>query len=159
MKFSNLSKSRARSRKLVYESLELRQLMASDLVALNNFMMPEDSDMSGFITPLDALVVINELNTQMGGNQRSGDGADKSIAVDVDADGSLSPLDALTVINYINRDSAGGADELPSSVSLENRISRLEQAIANGEFRERGSEMWTTYSYEWGGQQLEGMQT
>jgi hypothetical protein len=136
MKFSNLSKSRARSRKLVYESLELRQLMASDLVALNNFMMPEDSDMSGSITPLDALVVINELNAQMGGNQRNGDGTDKSIAVDVDADGSLSPLDALTVINYINRDSAGGADELPSSVSLENRISRLEQAIANGEFRE-----------------------
>lgn len=110
--------------------------MASDLVALNNFMMPEDSDMSGSITPLDALVVINELNTQMGGNQRNGDGTDKSIAVDVDADGSLSPLDALTVINYINRDSAGGADELPSSVSLENRISRLEQSISNGEVPE-----------------------
>jgi hypothetical protein len=136
MNFSKLFKSRARSRKLVYEALELRQLMASDLVMMNNFMMPEDSDMSGFITPLDALVVINQLNTQMGDNLRDGVGTDKSIAVDVDADGSLSPLDALTVINYINRDSAGGADVLPSSVSLENRISRLEQAIATGEIPE-----------------------
>jgi hypothetical protein len=136
MNFSKLFKSRARSRKLVYESLELRQLMASDLVMMNNFIMPEDADMSGSITPLDALVVINQLNTQMGDNLRDGVGIDKSIAVDVDADGSLSPLDALTVINYINRDSAGGANALASSVSLENRISRLEQAIANGEIPE-----------------------
>ncbi|MEI7459774.1 MAG: Ig-like domain-containing protein [Pirellula sp.] len=136
MNFSKLFKSRARSRKLVYESLELRQLMASDLVMMNNFIMPEDADMSGSITPLDALVVINQLNTQMGDNLRDGVGTDKSIAVDVDADGSLSPLDALTVINYINRDSAGGANALASSVSLENRISRLEQAIANGEIPE-----------------------
>lgn len=110
--------------------------MASDLGALNNFMMPEDSDLSGSITPLDALVVINELNTQMAGGQRNGAGADKSIAVDVDADGTLSPLDALTVINYINKDSAGGTGVLPSSVSLENRISRLEQAIVTGEIPE-----------------------
>jgi hypothetical protein len=135
MNFSKLSKSRARSRKLVYESLELRQLMASDLVAMNNFMMPEDADMSGSITPIDALVVINELNTRMGGSQRDGV-TDKSMALDVDADGTLSPLDALTVINYINKDSADGTGVLPSSVSLENRISRLEQAIATGEIPE-----------------------
>lgn len=135
MNFSKLSKSRARSRKLVYESLELRQLMASDLVAMNNFMMPEDADMSGSITPIDALVVINELNTRMGGSQRDGV-TDKSMAVDVDADGTLSPLDALTVINYINKDSADETGVLPSSVSLEKRISRLEQAIATGEIPE-----------------------
>ncbi|MCY2977052.1 MAG: dockerin type I domain-containing protein, partial [Planctomycetota bacterium] len=117
MNFSKRFKSRARSRKLVYESLELRQLMASDLVTMNNFMMPEDADMSGSITPLDALVVINHLNFQSMDNPRSGGAADKRVAVDVDADGSLSPLDALTVINYINRDSADGVDVLPSSVS------------------------------------------
>lgn len=110
--------------------------MASDMVAMNNFMMPEDSDLSGSITPLDALVVINQLNVEMGGNQRNSTGTNNSIAVDVDADGDLSPLDALTVINYINRDSAGTAGALPSSVSVDNRIARLEQAIANGEFRE-----------------------
>ncbi|MCY2977111.1 MAG: dockerin type I domain-containing protein [Planctomycetota bacterium] len=136
MNFSKVFKSRARSRKLVYESLELRQLMASDLVMMNNFMMPEDADMSGSITPLDALVVINQLNFQSIVNPRSSGAADKRIAVDVDADGSLSPLDALTVINYINRDSADGVDVLPSSVSMENRISRLERAIATGEIPE-----------------------
>jgi len=136
MNFSKLFKSRARSRKLVYESLELRQLMVSDLVMMNNFMMPEDADMSGSITPLDALVVINHLNFQSMGNLPSGGAADKRVAIDVDADGSLSPLDALTVINYINRDSANGVDVLPSSVSMENRISRLERAIATGEIPE-----------------------
>jgi hypothetical protein len=133
MNFSKLFKSRARSRKLVYESLELRQLMASDLVAMNNFMMPEDADMSGSITPLDVLVVINQLNFQSIRSLRGGSAADKAVAVDVDADGSLSPLDALTVVNFINRDSAGGADVLPSSIRMENRISRLEQAISTGE--------------------------
>jgi Dockerin type I domain/Bacterial Ig domain len=136
MNFSKLFQSRARSRKLVYESLELRQLMASDLVAMNNFMMPEDADLSGSITPLDALVVINQLNSQSEGNLSIGVAADRDLAVDVDADGSLSPLDALTVINYINRNSANGADILPSSVSMENRISRLEQAISAGEVPE-----------------------
>lgn len=106
--------------------------MASDIGGLNNFMMPEDADLNGSITPLDALVVINELNEQMGGSQRNGGAIDRSIAVDVDADGDLSPLDALTVINYINKDSAGGEGLLPSSVSVENRISRLEQAIESG---------------------------
>ncbi len=110
--------------------------MASDLVPLNNFMMPEDADMSGSITPLDALVVINQLNSESVGSLSSGVAADKGVAVDVDADGNLSPLDALTVINYINRNSEDGADALPSSVSMENRISRLEQAISNGEVPE-----------------------
>ena len=72
MNFSKPFKSQARSRKLVYESLELRQLMASDLVAMNNFMMPDDADMSGSITPLDALVVINQLNSQSDGSPRGG---------------------------------------------------------------------------------------
>ena len=136
MNFSKPFKSQARSRKLVYESLELRQLMASDLVAMNNFMMPEDADMSGSITPLDALVVINQLNSQSDGSPRGGTAADQAVAVDVNADGNLSPLDALAVINFINRDSAEVAGPLPSSISMENRISRLEQAISNGEVPE-----------------------
>jgi len=133
MNFSKLFKSRARSRKLVYESLELRQLMASDLVAMNNFMMPEDADMSGSITPLDALVVINQLNLQSGDSLRGRTAADQAVAVDVNADGNLSPLDALAVINFINLDSEDAAGPLPSSISKENRISRLEQAISTGE--------------------------
>jgi Tetratricopeptide repeat len=55
------SRNRRRQRRLVCESLESRQLMASDLI-YHNFMMPEDSDMSGDVTPLDALMVINQLN-------------------------------------------------------------------------------------------------
>ena len=115
-------RQRNRLRKLVCESLEPRQLMAADMVH-HNFMMPEDSDMSGNVNPLDALMVINRLNTQIAGGQMNLTGA-----VDVDADGTLSPLDALTVINFINR--GLGQDEIQiSQVSVQNRIDRLDEAL------------------------------
>ena len=117
-----ISRKRGRLRKLVCESLESRQLMAGDLV-YHNFMMPEDSDMSGDVTPLDALAVINQLNAGSPTGTR-----DVAAALDVDADGALSPLDALTVINYINR-SIGEDQVLISQVSIQNRIERLDDAM------------------------------
>ena len=85
-----ISRNRKRKRKLVCESLESRQLIASDLI-YHNFIMPEDSDMSGDVTPLEALMVINQLNAGS-----STGASDIAAAFDVDADGTLSPLDALT---------------------------------------------------------------
>ncbi len=117
-----ISRKHGRLRKLVCESLESRQLMAGDLV-YHNFMMPEDSDMSGDVTPLDALAVINQLNAGSPTGTR-----DVAAALDVDADGTLSPLDALTVINYINR-SIGEDQVLISQVSIQNRIERLDDAM------------------------------
>ena len=49
-------------RSLRFESLETRALLAADLLVMHNFEMPEDCDDSGSVWPLDALVVINELN-------------------------------------------------------------------------------------------------
>ncbi len=122
MHYAISTRQRQRLRRLVCESLESRQLMAADLVH-HNFMMPEDSDMSGDVTPLDALMVINGLNTGAVGGQ-----SDVAAALDVDADGTLSPLDALTVINYINR-SIGEDEVLISQVSIQNRIERLDDAM------------------------------
>jgi hypothetical protein len=122
MNYSISTRNRQRLRKLVCESLESRQLMAADMVH-HNFMMPEDTDMSGNVNPLDALVLINQLNARV-----ARDSSDLAAALDVDADGSLSPLDALTVVNYINR-GAGGEEILASQVSIEKRIERLEEAM------------------------------
>jgi hypothetical protein len=104
--------SRVRSRKMArrswmkrmlrLESLEKRQLMAGDL-AFQNPLAAKDVNGDFAISPLDALVVINRLNTEGSGSLANAPAPqDHSSFVDVDGDNSLSPLDALTVINAIN---------------------------------------------------------
>jgi Dockerin type I domain len=117
-------------RSLRFESLETRALLAADLIVTHNFAMPEDCDNSGSVSPLDALVVINELN-----QPESENAIPPSKMIDVDADGVLSPLDALVVINYINRSTTDGSAN-PSGVPLEARVARLESAIAKGQLPE-----------------------
>ena len=116
-----------RRRALRFESLEQRALLAADMQMLHNFAMPEDCDANGSVSPLDALVVINELN-----RPGTNDASDRSRMIDVDADGRLTPLDALVVINFINRSPSAGEESI-SSVPLEARIARLESAIAQGQ--------------------------
>ena len=117
--------TKSNRRPLRYESLEARNLFSVDGMVPHNFVMPEDCDNSGSVTPLDALVVINELNRPDGSVV-----ADDTKMLDVDADGSLSPLDALVVINHINRKSADGTPTV-SDVPVESRIERLQKAIVN----------------------------
>jgi len=118
------SNTDSRLRALRFESLEQRALLAADMQTLHNFAMPEDADASGSVSPLDALVVINELN-----RPETNGASDSSKMIDVDADGRLTPLDALVVINFINRSPSTGEESI-SSVPLEARIARLESAIA-----------------------------
>lgn len=112
-----------RTRRLVCESLESRSLMAADSFD-HNFAMPEDTNSSGFVSPMDALVVISALNSR-------GENKQVEAAVDVNADGILSPIDALLVINFLNRNRTSEIDEKISGVDSERRILRIEQAIAN----------------------------
>ncbi|MEI8214093.1 MAG: Ig-like domain-containing protein [Planctomycetota bacterium] len=95
---------KAISRLLRMESLERRELMASDVSPFHNTLAPADVDGDFQISPLDALNVINAINSQGTGslsnratpNNRKG-------MIDVDGDNILSPLDALGVINSVNR--------------------------------------------------------
>jgi hypothetical protein len=118
-------KKASNRRSLRIENLESRHLFAIDGLVPHNFLSPEDCDNSGDVSPLDALVVINELN-----RADSSPMLDTSKMLDVDADGSLSPLDALIVINHLNFELNAGA-AMPSSVSKELRILRLQAAIAD----------------------------
>ena len=63
------------------------------------------------MTPLDALLIINLLNSQGIGP------LDSSVStppfVDVTGDGNITPLDALTVINFLNANGGGGEGESP----------------------------------------------
>ena len=72
---------------------------------LQNQLNAYDVNNDGHVSPIDALILVNQLNTKNSTRSldtgASGEDAPR-FYVDVDGDGSLSPLDALSVINYIN---------------------------------------------------------
>ena len=112
LEFEMKKSSDSPRRWLRYEALEPRAMMAGDLMELHNFIMPEDCDNSGSVSPLDALMVINSLN------QPNSGAADATRFIDVDADGRTSPLDALVVINYLNSKSPE-APSMPSGAETD----------------------------------------
>ena len=86
-------------RQRTIEPLESRRLMASDW---QNHLLIRDVNQSGLVTPLDVLILVNEIN---------GSGirilpprpiTSTEPFFDVNGDGSLTPLDVLVVINAIN---------------------------------------------------------
>ena len=110
---------------LRFERLEARAVLAAGLDSNHNAWLPEDANGSGEVTPLDALVVINEI-------ARSGPAVTvtSNSMADVNADGSVTPLDALMILNRISRVQSGGSEI--SAVPLEVRIERLASDIENG---------------------------
>ena len=76
-----------------------------------------DADDDNTISPLDVLVLIDELNRN-GTRKLSALTGKPSIFYDVDRDLSLSPLDVLVVINFLNNKSSGGEGESPLLVNF-----------------------------------------
>ena len=105
-------------RGLLAERLETRALMAGDLFVSDywNSDRPLDVNTDGSISPIDALMVINQLNAtgtvEVGGvtlqsgaiaeNTAEGETSDDHGYTDVNNDGFISPIDALMVINALN---------------------------------------------------------
>lgn len=86
------------------ERLENRFLCAGDW---QNAVNRLDVNSSGYVEPLDALIIINDLN-QNGIRTLNAKPTDYSgPMLDVNGDGSTSPLDALIVINSMNRVDVG----------------------------------------------------
>jgi uncharacterized repeat protein (TIGR01451 family) len=71
----------------------------------NAFLAP-DVNGDGWVTPIDALLIINRLNSMGTGPLR----ASVSDFLDVNRDNHLSPIDALMVINYLNQASSAQAE-------------------------------------------------
>ena len=98
------SKKSFLSRMLRLESLERRELMAADFAPFHNYLASTDIDGDFKISPLDALMVINQINTTGSGSLAGRQAPTTRVGlVDADGDNALSPLDALLVINSINR--------------------------------------------------------
>jgi hypothetical protein len=71
--------------------------------AWQNTPDPLDVDNSGLIAPLDALLVINDLNSQ--GARTLPQTFSGSFYFDVNGDGAESPIDELQILNYLNANS------------------------------------------------------
>ena len=71
---------------------------------------PLDVDDLGSVIPLDALIIINELNMH-GAHEllTPNAGYEPPPYLDVSGDNHLSPLDALLIINFLNHQSNGGS--------------------------------------------------
>ena len=87
-----------------FETLESRQLCAADW---QNAVNRLDVNESGFVEPVDALILINDLNQNGTRALPSKPANYAGPMIDVNGDGSLSLLDALIVINSMNRVSVG----------------------------------------------------
>ena len=96
-------------RRMLGETLEQRQLLAADVNPWHNAASPTDVNRDGFVSGIDALLIINDIN---GGSSdlRTRSARDVSAAVDVNNDSFVSGIDALLVINRINADANPNPD-------------------------------------------------
>lgn len=98
-----------------------------------NQMLRVDVSESGRPSPLDVLVVINELNSR-GGRQLNSSDLAMSFKLDVTGDGFLSPLDVLVVINYLN---SRGVGEGESDIALDDVLSSFVSLESLDEIRKK----------------------
>lgn len=102
-------------RQLRTETLERRDLMSIDgFNPYHNYDFPADTNFDNNLNAMDALLVINALNSNGGSKRLSPDGSDLPVGryLDVDGDGHLSAIDALNVINNINGEGEGALARL-----------------------------------------------
>ncbi|MFO7901276.1 MAG: Ig-like domain-containing protein, partial [Pirellulaceae bacterium] len=114
-------------RNLRAEPLEDRRLLtalASDsgieYNSYHNYLIPEDVNSDYYVSPADALSVINDMNTS-GSRVLSQDDGDETSSVqklDTNNDGAVSPVDALMVIDTLNAEGENGIQKLVA-ISLE----------------------------------------
>lgn len=90
-----------------------REPWAARVYSWNAAYLPVDVDRDGVVIPLDALLVINELNHRTFSNPTTGRLPDDrpnlpdAFRFDVNPDGVVAPLDALNVINWLNNPGGG----------------------------------------------------
>lgn len=114
-RFFKSRSDRKRSRVHQFESLEARRVLAA--AVWNNVGHPNnvDGDEAGIVSPIDALLVINEINARRYSDPATGQLPKQLDAIpgqyfDVSCDNFVTPIDALQVINVINEGGAMGSN-------------------------------------------------
>ncbi|MEZ6114529.1 MAG: Ig-like domain-containing protein, partial [Pirellulaceae bacterium] len=107
------ARQETRRRLIRTEQLEERRLLAGDgLAPYHNSMIPVDVNFDFQLSPIDALMIINRLNTtgagQLPAPGSEGEGEAPAGYVDVNGDNFVSPADVLYVINALNAEGEPG---------------------------------------------------
>ncbi len=71
--------------------------------AHHNYNLPQDVNGDGYVSPIDALIIINEINSN-GAHPIpiGGEGEPPLHRIDVNGDGMITPIDLLLIINFLN---------------------------------------------------------
>ena len=108
-----------------YTVVDGRGLTATATVTLavtiswQNLVLPTDVNGDGVDSPLDALIIINELNTN--GPRELDDGVIDAF-LDVNGDGIVSPIDVLIVINRLILKASTGEGEFSATATSETSV-------------------------------------
>jgi hypothetical protein len=94
---------------------QLNQQLGGGLTGVRNLRSPMDVNDDGYISPVDALMVINVLNSGLHGPSFRSAGTLAAAVFagpyyDTSGDTFISPLDALNVINYLNSHRPGSGE-------------------------------------------------
>ena len=92
-----------------------------------------DTNRDGAVTPIDALGIINQLNSFGTGAVAEGEAFGLDQAMDVNRDSFVSPLDALEIINYLNQNAGdvaeGEAVQIAEQSTIDTTVTGNEIAI------------------------------
>ncbi|MGI9470071.1 MAG: Ig-like domain-containing protein [Rubripirellula sp.] len=119
-----------------YDSLSIT--VTSSGVPLQNLLLPQDVNVDGVVSPIDALLIINEMG-RVSGAEGENVGGVSQYYTDVNGDQKISALDALQVINYLTRQSNSGASG-EQVVLLSDEKESTSTGSADAVFADLGSE-------------------
>ncbi len=109
----DMKKSRVRPHAWQFESLEPRLMMSVDCQPLtHNSEFPEDVNADQLVSPMDALTLVNAINSKVAAQPLCSPVAsgESAAMLDVSADGLLSPIDVLLVVNRLNAEAEESRD-------------------------------------------------
>ncbi len=124
-----MNKSRGRRHVRLIEQLEPRMTMNADCTVLtHNSSMPEDVTGDQLVSAIDALTLVNAINSKIPARSQCPQSAsgESSVMLDVSADGLLSPIDVLLVINRLNAEAEASRDPAIRE-RLRSELSGIEQ--------------------------------
>lgn len=103
----------------------IAHLRIADAASWHNIGQPGDVDGDTHVSPIDALRIINDLNSRGARPLSPPELADVPPYLDVNNDGFVSPVDALIVINALNSASLNSESESTSGQHLDHRGASL----------------------------------
>ena len=109
----------------LYANLDIKP--RSQVTTSGDYVLDVNGD--GWISPFDALLVINHLNAAANAVILS---QQQEYALDVNADEIVSPLDALLVINYLNNRGTGEGESSDNSLTSADGDSAQTDSVSRG---------------------------